>query len=84
MADRPLLASHVGVSVGLLMVLHGGRPRARGDIDGLIELPVIMLVAMVVLWQFALACFGLLFQPLPADEAELLLDSILTVAARPR
>jgi diguanylate cyclase (GGDEF)-like protein/PAS domain S-box-containing protein len=51
-ADIPWIASYVGVSLGLLHLLRRGGRDARTDVDGLIDMVVVALVAMLVLWQF--------------------------------
>ena len=51
-ADIAWIASYVGVSLGLLVVLRRGERSSRTDIDGLIDMVVVALVAVLVLWQF--------------------------------
>ena len=49
---RPWIASYVAVGVGMLQLLRRSHRRNRRDIDGLIDMAVIALIAVLVLWQF--------------------------------
>ncbi len=51
-ADVAWIASYVGVGVGMLQVLRGAHRRTRRDLDGLIDMAVIALIAVLILWQF--------------------------------
>jgi diguanylate cyclase (GGDEF)-like protein/PAS domain S-box-containing protein len=54
-ADAPWMLSYVALGIAMLWVLRRGNNRARSDFDGLIDMAVVALVAMLVLWQFWLA-----------------------------
>ena len=51
-ADAPWIASYLGVGLGMLQLLRGGHRRTRRDLDGLIDMAVIALIAVLILWQF--------------------------------
>ena len=51
-ADVPWIASYLAVGVGMLQMLRRGHRRSRRDIDGLIDMAVIALIAVLILWQF--------------------------------
>ena len=51
-ADVPWLLSYIGVGVGILRLLRSGRRSARTDLDGVIDMAVVALVAMLVMWYF--------------------------------
>ena len=51
-ADAPWIASYLAVGVGMLQLLRRGHRRSRRDIDGLIDMAVIALIAVLILWQF--------------------------------
>jgi diguanylate cyclase (GGDEF)-like protein/PAS domain S-box-containing protein len=51
-ADIPWLLSYIGVGVGVLRLLRSGRRTARTDLDGVIDMAVVMLVAVLVMWHF--------------------------------
>ena len=51
-ADGPWIASYVGVGLAMFILLRRGRRSARSEIDGLIDMTVIVLVSSLVLWQF--------------------------------
>jgi diguanylate cyclase (GGDEF)-like protein/PAS domain S-box-containing protein len=50
-ADVPWLASYLAIGVGLLMLL---RIKKRNDIDGLIDMAVVAVVALLVVWEVTL------------------------------
>ena len=51
-ADAPWIASYLAVGVGMLQLLRRGNRRSRRDLDGLIDMAVIALIAVLILWQF--------------------------------
>ena len=51
-ADAPWIASYVAVGLGMLQLLRGGHRRTRRDLDALIDMAVIALIAVLILWQF--------------------------------
>ena len=51
-ADGPWIASYVGVGVAMFMLLRRGRKEARSDVDGLIDMVVVVLLSSLVLWEF--------------------------------
>ena len=51
-ADVAWIASYVGISVALLKMLRRGREGSRSDLDGLIDMAVIVLASVLLLWQF--------------------------------
>ena len=54
-ADGPWIGSYIALGVALLLLLRRGRPADRGDVDGMIDMAVIVLAASLVLWQFWLS-----------------------------
>ncbi len=53
-ADVAWLASYVAISVGLLLLLRAGRRSARVDVDGLIDMAVVGVVALLIVWPIAI------------------------------
>jgi diguanylate cyclase (GGDEF)-like protein/PAS domain S-box-containing protein len=51
-ADPAWIASYIAVGGGMLHVLRRGRRRSRNDLDGLIDMAVVAIVAVLVLWEF--------------------------------
>ena len=51
-ADVPWMLSYIGVGGGVLALLRSGRRSARTDVDGVIDMAVVMLVAVLVIWHF--------------------------------
>jgi diguanylate cyclase (GGDEF)-like protein/PAS domain S-box-containing protein len=50
-ADLPWLASYIAISVGLLMLLRLNRRSDGADVDGLIDMAVVGVVAFLIVWQ---------------------------------
>ena len=53
-ADAPWLLSYAAIVIGLLMLLRRTRRNDRSDIDGLIDLLVVGVVALLLIWQVSL------------------------------
>jgi diguanylate cyclase (GGDEF)-like protein/PAS domain S-box-containing protein len=53
-ADIPWLASYAAIVVGLLMLLRRTRRHDRSDVDGIIDVLVVGVVALIVIWQVSL------------------------------
>ena len=51
-ADAPWIASYLAVGLGMLQLLRHGHRHTRRDLDGLIDMAVIALIAVLILWQF--------------------------------
>jgi hypothetical protein len=51
-ADGPWIGSYIGVGLAMVIVLRRGSPGRRSEVDGLIDVAVIVLVSGLVLWQF--------------------------------
>lgn len=54
-ADVWWMLSYVGVGFGVLQLLRSRGRGVRTDLDGVIDMAVVMLVAMLVMWHFWLA-----------------------------
>ncbi|MBI5087419.1 MAG: PAS domain S-box protein, partial [Actinobacteria bacterium] len=54
-ADIGWIGSYVGLALAMLALLRLGRRRTRTDVDGLIDMAVVILVAGLALWQFWLS-----------------------------
>ena len=50
-ADLPWLLSYLAIVLGLLMLLRRARRGDRSDVDGIIDMLVVGVVALVVIWQ---------------------------------
>jgi diguanylate cyclase (GGDEF)-like protein/PAS domain S-box-containing protein len=53
-ADIPWLASYAAIVIGLLMLLRRTRRHDRSDVDGVIDMLVVGVVALLVIWQVSL------------------------------
>jgi diguanylate cyclase (GGDEF)-like protein/PAS domain S-box-containing protein len=53
-ADIPWLASYVTIVFGLLMLLRRTRRADRSDVDGMIDMLVVGVVALLLIWQVSL------------------------------
>ncbi len=51
-ADAPWIASYIGVSIAMLLLLGHGNKRLRSAVDGLIDMAVVATVACLLLWEF--------------------------------
>jgi diguanylate cyclase (GGDEF)-like protein/PAS domain S-box-containing protein len=51
-ADGAWIASYVGVGLAMFLLLRRGRRSDRSEVDGLIDMAVIVLVSSLILWEF--------------------------------
>src|SRR3954468_2410725 len=54
LADVPWLLSYLAIVLGLLMLLRGARRGNRSDVDGMIDMFVVGVVALLVIWQVSI------------------------------
>ena len=54
-ADAGWIAAYLAVAVGMLQLLRRGHRRTRRQLDGLIDMAVIALIAVLILWHFWIA-----------------------------